>query len=504
MKKLVLSLVLLAALAAAGYGGYRYAEHRVMTASATPPAEAGATGQESAGRRPLYWYDPMYPQQRFDKPGKSPFMDMQLVPKYADEIEGGAVTISPQVVQNLGVRTAQVRQGTLEQRFDAVGTVAYNERGVVQLQARAAGFVEKLHARAPLDPVKKGAPLVDMLYPEWTGAQEEYLLLRKSASADVQPLAQAARQRLALLGMTEGEIASIERAGRVRQRFTRYAPISGVIAELGLREGMAVMPGHTMFRIVDLSTVWVNAEIPETQAAAVVPGSRAEARVAAYPDVKFEGRVGAILPEVSAATRTVRTRIELANPGELLKPGMFATLSFTSGRGKEMLLVPTEAVIRTGERSIVIVSLDRGRFSPQQVEVGIEQGGLSEIRKGIGPGATVVMSGQFLIDSEASLSGAVARLETGAEPAAAASPAGKDAGHRGRGEVGAVDRESGQVELQHEPIASLQWPAMRMGFIVEEKAQLATLKPGDAVEFELRAAPDKHGNYIITRIGAAK
>ncbi|MGH8639160.1 MAG: efflux RND transporter periplasmic adaptor subunit, partial [Burkholderiales bacterium] len=435
---------------------------------------------------------------RFDKPGKSPFMDMQLVPKYADEVEGGVVTISSQVVQNLGVRTAVVRQGTLEQRFDAVGTVAYNERGVVQLQARAAGFVEKLHARAPLDPVKKGAPLVDMLYPEWTGAQEEYLLLRKGASADVQPLVQAARQRLALLGMTEAEIASIERAGRVRQRFTRYAPISGVIAELGLREGMAVMPGHTMFRIVDLSTVWVNAEIPETQAAAVVPGSRAEARVAAYPDMKFEGRVGAILPEVSAATRTVRTRIELANPGERLKPGMFATLSFVAGRGQEMLLVPTEAVIRTGERSIVIVSLGKGRFSPQQVEMGVEHGGLSEIRKGIGPGAQVVLSGQFLIDSEASLSGAMARLETAAEAAP------KDAGHQGRGKVAQVDRENGQVELEHEPIASLQWPAMRMGFAVEDKSQLSGLKPGDAVEFELRAAPDKDGNYVVTRIGTAK
>ncbi|MGQ0546694.1 MAG: efflux RND transporter periplasmic adaptor subunit [Betaproteobacteria bacterium] len=495
MRKMILGLFALAALAAAGYGGYRYAEHRVM--SAVPPLAQQAPGNEnqgSAGKRVLYWYDPMYPQQRFDKPGKSPFMDMQLVPKYADEIEGGAVTISPQVVQNLGVRTAVVKLGTLERRFDAVGTVAYNERGVVQLQARAAGFVEKLHARAPLDPVRKGAPLVDMLYPEWTGAQEEYLLLRRSSSADVQPLAQAARQRLALLGMTEGEIASIERAGRVRQRFTRYAPISGVIAELGLREGMAVMPGHTMFRIVDLSTVWVNAEIPETQAAAVVPGSRAEARAAAYPDMKFEGRVGAILPEVSAATRTVRTRIELANPGELLKPGMFATLSFAAGSGREMLLAPTEAVIRTGERSIVIVSLGKGRFSPQQVEVGVEHGGLSEIRKGIGPGATVVLSGQFLIDSEASLSGAIARLQDAA----------KEAGHQGRGKLAGVDRESGQVELQHEPIASLQWPAMQMGFVVEDRSQLSALKPGDAVEFELRAAPDKDGNYVITRIGAAK
>jgi len=487
MKKTLAGALAIAVAAGAAYAGYHYGMQRMKNAAPEQAASPGASAQGE--RKPLYWYDPMYPQQKFDKPGKSPFMDMQLVPKYAGEAESGTVTISPQMVQNLGVRTAEAKTGNLEQRFDTVGTVAYNERGVVQLQARAAGFVEKLHARAPLDPVKKGAPLVEMLYPEWAGAQEEYLFLKKSNSPDVEPLARAARQRLALLGMSETEIAAIERDGRVRQRFTRYAPISGVIAELGVREGMAVMPGHTLFRIVDLSSVWVNAEIPETQAAAVVPGSRAEARVAAYPDMKFEGRVGALLPEINTATRTIRARIELANPGERLKPGMFATLSFVAGRGKEMLLVPTEAVIRTGERSIVIVSLGKGRFSPQQVEVGVEHAGMSEIRKGLGAGATVVLSGQFLIDSEASLSGAIARLGDS-----------KEANHKGRGSVTHVDPQKGSVELDHEPIASMQWPAMKMGFTVADKRELAALKPGDVVQFELRPQPDQDGNYVIEGI----
>jgi Cu(I)/Ag(I) efflux system membrane fusion protein len=493
MNKLAMGLAALAIVAAASYAGYRYAKYQQMSAAAHQSTASAAPGAND--KQVLYWYDPMYPQQKFDKPGKSPFMDMQLVPKYAGEAESGTVAISPQVVQNLGVRTAEAKRGTLEQRFDTVGTVAYNERGVVQLQARAAGFVEKLHARAPLDAVKKGAPLVEMLYPEWAGAQEEFLLLKKNNSPEVQPLMQAARQRLALLGMSEQEIASIEHAGRVRQRFTRHAPISGVIAELGVREGMAVMPGHTLFRIVDLSTVWVNAEIPETQAAAVVPGSRAEARVAAYPDRKFRGRVGALLPEVNPATRTVRARIELANPGELLKPGMFATLTFASGRGKQMLLVPTEAVIRTGERTIVIVSQGEGRFSPQEVDVGIEHGGMSEIRKGLGEGAQVVLSGQFLIDSEASLSGAIARIA----PAETAGQS-KGAGHKGRGKVTEIDAAKGRVEIDHEPIASLQWPRMKMGFAVQDKAQLAGLNKGDAVQFELRAQPDQDGNYVIERI----
>src|SRR5687768_17904907 len=211
MKKSVLALIVIAAVAAGGYGGYRFAHHRLMSATATP-----APAQETSGKTVLYWYDPMYPQHKFDKPGKSPFMDMQLVPKYAGEAaDAGTVSISPQMVQNLGVRTAEAKSGSIEQRFEAVGTVAFNERGVVQLQARAAGFVEKLHARAPLDPVKKGAPLVDLLYPEWSGAQEEYLLLRKNNAE----LAQAARQRLLLLGMSESQIAAVERDGSVRARF---------------------------------------------------------------------------------------------------------------------------------------------------------------------------------------------------------------------------------------------------------------------------------------------
>jgi len=490
MNRLALIVLLGFALSAGGYAGYRYAHHRIIGAGATstPPQSGGSDARRDAsGQTVLYWYDPMYPQQRFDKPGKSPFMDMQLVPKYAGEAaDVGTVSISPQMVQNLGVRTVDAKTGSIEQRFEAVGAVAFNERGVVQLQARAAGFVEKLHARAPLDPVKKGAPLVELLYPEWTGAQEEYLLLKKSGSSE---LAQAARQRLMLLGMSEAQVAAIEREGRVRNRFTLTAPISGVIAELGVREGTTVLPGMTLFRLVDLSTVWVNAEVPETQASWVTPGAKVAARVQAYPDRVFEGRVGALLPEVSAATRTVRTRIEVANPDADLKPGMYATIVFQQGARRESVLVPSEAVIRTGTRDVVIVALGDGRFRAAQVEVGFESGGQSEVRKGLQAGDKVVLSGQFLIDSEASLSATVARLE------------GTAVAHKGRGTVSGLDAEKGRVELDHEPIASLQWPKMKMGFLVEDKSQLAALKKGDTVEFELRAKPDQDGNYVISKIG---
>ena len=484
MRRALFAIGALALLAAGAAGGYRFALHQSMQA-ARPDAAP------DPGKQVLYWYDPMKPEQKFDKPGKSPFMDMDLVPKYAGEgaAEPGTVSISPRVVQNLGTRTAEAKTGSLESRFEAVGAVAYNERGVVQLQARASGFVERLHARAPQDPVEKGAPLVELLYPEWAGAQEEYLLLRKSGSADLQSLASAARQRLVLLGMTEAEVAALERQGRTQPRATIHAPISGVIAELGVREGMTVSPGSMLFKLVDVSTVWVNAEVPETQAAQLRPGTAVEARVAGYPDAVFKGKVGALLPEVNAATRTLRARIELPNPAGRLKPGMFATLTFASRQGKPSVLVPSEAVIRTGQRDVVIVALDEGRFRATEVRVGREADGQSAILMGLKPGDKVVLSGQFLIDSEASLSGTVARLE-GLQD------------HKGRGTVVSVDAATGHVKLDHEAIPSLQWSAMTMQFTVEDKAQLRKLKQGDAVEFELRAKPDQDGNYVISRIGA--
>jgi membrane fusion protein, copper/silver efflux system len=503
MRKIGFVLVALALVAAGAFGGYRYA-HRGMTSTpgqpgGSNPAQVGGVVQDASGKQVLYWFDPMYPQQKFDKPGKSPFMDMQLVPKYArDNAEAGSVSISPQMVQNLGVRTTQAKSGSLEQRYEAVGSVAYNERGVVQLQARANGFVEKLHARAPLDPVKKGAPLVEILYPEWAGAQEEYLLLRKSAAKELAGLVQAARQRLLLLGMAEAEIAALERDGKARARFTLTSPTDGVIAELGVREGMTVMPGNTLFRIVDLSTVWVNAEIPEAQSAWLRPGAPVQARVAAYPDRTFDGRVGAILPEVTAATRTLRARIELRNPESRLKPGMFATLVFRGKTAKESVLVPSEAVIRTGARDVVIVALGEGRFRPTPVELGAESGGQSEIRKGLAAGDRVVLSGQFLIDSEASLGAALSRLEGAPEkPESAAAAQG---GHKGRGKVTGIDATAGRVELDHEPIASMQWPRMTMEFRVEDKSQVGKLKAGDTVEFQFRGQPDKDGDYVIERI----
>lgn len=479
----VLALVALAGLSA--FGGYRYAAPRTDAAHA--PA---APAQDS--RRVLYWHDPMFPQHKFDKPGKSPFMDMQLVPVYADA-EGGAapgIAVSAAATQNLGVRTALAATGSLRPRFQAVGAVGWNERNVVLVQTRAAGFVEKLHARVPLDPVAKDAPLVEILVPEWAAAQEEFLLLARKGEGE---LAAAARQRLVLLGMSEAQIDDVARGGAVQARFTTRAPVSGVIAELGVREGMTVAAGQLLYRLVDLSSVWVTAEVPEADARWLQPGVPAEVRVPAFPEVPFKGRVGAILPDVNPATRTVRARIEVANPGEQLKPGMFATVDIAAGAGRESVLIPSEAVIRTGERSVVVVQ-DGKRFVPVEVEIGQELGGRSEILKGLAAGARVVASGQFLIDSEASLKGALARLGS---PAGAAR---KDALHAGTARVLEVDAGKGRVELDHGPMPSIPWPAMQMGFRVADPALLAGVRKGDRIEFHMRGEPDKDGHYVIEKL----
>jgi Cu(I)/Ag(I) efflux system membrane fusion protein len=282
--------------------------------------------------------------------------------------------------------------------------------------------------------------------------------------------------------------------------------LGGVISELNAREGMTVMSGAPLFRINGLSTVWVNAEIPESQASLVRPGIAVEARAPALPGTVVKGRVSTLLPDVNPTTRTLKARIELANPGNRLVPGMFVTVSFAPESRQEALTVPTEAVIRTGTRSVVIVAQEQGKFSVVDVEVGMESGGQSEIRKGLQAGQKVVVSGQFLLDSEANLRGSAARMsEMPGAPAAAAAPASKGGqpNHRGSGTVTEVDAAKGHVQLDHGAIPSMSWPAMQMGFAVSDKAALARLKKGDRVEFEVRGKPNPEGDYVIEKIAPA-
>ena len=424
-QNLVFAFVAAAVIGAFGYGAYRAGMNRgvQMSDGATGTATRSGTGAQkpgdvdpATGKKVLYWHDPMVPGQKFDKPGKSPFMDMQLVPMYADGgNDEGTVAISSRVQQNLGVRVAEVKLGSLTSTVEAVGSVAYNDRDVAVVQARSNGFLERLYVRAPLDPVRKGQPLAELYVPDWVAAQEEYLTAKRiSAQSTARSLAgldEGARQRMRLAGMSDAQIAGVEASGKVQTRVTITAPIGGVVGELNAREGMTVMAGAPLFRLNGLSTVWVNAELPETLAAQVRPGNPVEARTPALPGAVFNGKVSAIVPEVNAATRTIKARIELANPQGQLVPGMFATVNFTPQARKEVLLVPSEAVIQTGKRSVVVVAQGDGRFASVDVELGLESNGQTEIRKGLQAGQKVVVSGQFLVDSEANLKAAASRMD---------------------------------------------------------------------------------------------
>ena len=402
-------VLVLVGLVMVGYGAYRFGRYQ-----GAPKAEQASQITKTApAKKPLYWHDPMVPGQRFDHPGKSPFMDMALVPVYAQDSAGNGTTVSidSRIEQNLGVRTATVIEGKLESTLTAVGNVAYNEREVALVQARSNGFVEQVSVLAPFEAVKKGQPLAMVYVPDWIAAQEEYLTVLKMSGSHLDGLASAARQRMLLVGMSQAQINEVTTTARVQPRLAITAPIGGVVTELALRQGMTINAGTTLFRINGLASVWVNAEIPESRIAELRPGDLVEARITALPQRIFKGRVEALLPEVSPVTRTIKARIELVNTQGELVPGMFVNVHFLSARSSPPgLLVPSEAVIQTGSRSVILVEQEPGKFEPVTIETGQQAHGQTEVKKGLTLGQKVVVSGQFLIDSEASLKGTELRL----------------------------------------------------------------------------------------------
>ncbi|MGB4812155.1 MAG: efflux RND transporter periplasmic adaptor subunit [Methylophilaceae bacterium] len=477
-----------------------------------PAAPAGVV-QDNSGKVVKYWYDPMVPAQKFDKPGKSPFMEMQLEPKYAEAGgEDAGVVISSQTQQNLGIRLAKVEMHELGNKLSAVGRIQPDERKLYVIQTRILGFVERLLVRAIGDQVSKGQKVAEMYAPELLAAQQEYLALKgyESDSAKnglaVNGLAQAARNRLKLLGMSEGEIAAITLSGKSSPRFGIYAPASGVLTELNVREGGQLMPGTSLMQITDLSNVWLIADVPEQDASKLKLGNVAEVQLQGLAD-PIKGKISYIYPSLDATTRSLQVRVELTNKGGRLRPSMYANVDFT-GESHEALSVPSEAVIATGTRKVVIVKLKNG-FHPVDVTTGQENDSSTEILQGLSEGDEVVASGQFLIDSEATLSGVLSKLSQPAEKDAAMSGMSmkESATHElsnmkmpvGHGKIMAIDAKSGKITLAHEPIAVLGWPAMTMDFSVKDTKSLTKLKVGDMVQFELKSNP-KTEQYDIEHI----
>ncbi|MGH6950064.1 MAG: efflux RND transporter periplasmic adaptor subunit, partial [Vitreimonas sp.] len=365
------------ALGLVGAGGYWLGASR--TTGSAPQGE----------RQVLYWYDPMRPEVHFDRPGRSPFMAMDLVPRYADEAQGeSGVRIDPGVAQNLGVRLATVERSEVARSVLAAGVIGFNERSLAVVQARASGFVERAHGRAVGDIVSAGAPIVDIRVPEWTAAQAEYLALR-GGGAD---LAEAARRRLAMLGMPASLIERVEREGAPRPVFTVAAPVTGAITALDVRQGMTIAAGAPLATINGLSPVWLIVSLPQADAALARPGARVVATLPAYPGETFTGRIETVLPAANPATRTVEVRIALANGDARLRPGMTAEARLEE-RAQPALVIPAEAVIRTGTRSIAIAVEGDGTYAPKEVALGRQQGDAIEIRSGLSEGQRVVASG---------------------------------------------------------------------------------------------------------------
>jgi len=391
--------------AAAGYG-LAWRARISPDSHAAPGILAGAT---SGDRKILYWFDPMVPAQHFEQPGKSPFMDMALQPRYADEVGSAdpGVRVDARLVQNLGVRLATVASAEVAASLDVPGTVVFDERQTAVVQARTSGLVSRSYARAPGEVLPRGAPLVDLLVPEWAGAQAEYLVLVRAADAS---LARAGRQRLLLMGMPESLIAQVEQSGQAHPTFTVTAPIAGVVDALDVREGMSPAAGATLATMRGLDPIWVEAAVPEAQAAAVEANGAAVVRVSTGESVPLRGRVLAVLPSTNADSHTLRLRISLPNPAARLRPGMYVRVELEPAKRVRQLLVPTEALIRTGTRTLVIVASGEDRFAPVEVRVGPEYGARTAIMEGLAEGQRVVSAGQFLFDSEASLRGVTARM----------------------------------------------------------------------------------------------
>ncbi len=358
-------------------------------------------------RRILYWYDPMLPQQHFDHPGKSPTMNMDMVPKYADEVAASvpAVSIAPLQSQELGMRQVSVQKGTLIQHLHVSAVVRFDDRQVSVLQARADGYLEQVVAHTTGDSVHQGEVLAKLRVPAWAAAEAEYLTLLQSGAVD---LAQSARQRLVQLGMTDTDIRTIAQGGKVQDVLAIRAPRTGVLLDQDLRPGMIVSKGQTLVRVNALDQVWIEAEIPQEEIAIVHMGQLAQIRFTGNQRVVMQdqdalwGRVRDILPAMNADSRTLVARIALPNRDHHLRPGMFADVDIQQSLSPH-LFVPSEAVVRDGQRSLVFRVQGTGHYVPVEVRTGVESAGRTEILAGLNLGDSIVVSGQFLLDSEANI-----------------------------------------------------------------------------------------------------
>ena len=445
-------------------------------------------------RKPLFYRNPMNPTITSPVPAKDS-MGMDYIPVYAEEggTDAAVVSIDPTVVQNLGVRTEAVTRGSFAQRIDTVGTVDYDEHHLVHIHMRAEGWIERLAIHFVGERVQAGAVLFEIYSPALANAQEEFLQALRVGQAD---LIEASRERLKLLGVDAQQVQALERSRRAHSRITVRAPQAGVVTTLNVREGMYVTPDVEVMSLADLSSVWLLADVYERQATWLSIGQTAEVRVSSRPGEVYRGTVEYIYPSLDPKTRTLRARIRFDNPGEVLKPGMYANVQILTASRENILSVPRQALIRSGRADRVIVAMGEGKFRAAEVVTGMESGDAIEIVSGLQGDEQVVVSGQFLIDSEASIKASVMRMQSGATPEPAETVSAQPV--TGEATVIAVMAEHRMLTLDHAPIEALGWPAMTMDLGLTERADLSGVQVGDRIQFTL--VPDEQGTYRIDSI----
>ena len=455
------------------------------------PVDDGATAAPASGEREvLYWVAPMDPNFRRDGPGKSP-MGMDLVPVYADEAgTGDAVSIDPAVENSLGVRTAAARVRPLWRRIEATGYVGFDETRISDINTRVPGWIVNLQVDAEGERVARGDLLFEFYAPELLNAQKEFLAARRRDDS----LLAGAREKLRALGMIPAQIQALERSGSTTENIRIVAPQDGVVTALNVREGMYIQPNTAVMSLADLSSVWLQADIFESQSDWVAAGQSAKATLDYMPGTEFNGEVDYVYPVLDPVTRTLRVRLKFDNPDDRLKPNMYARVEIYGRLKPNALTVPRSAVIPAPGHDRVVLALGAGKFHVHEVLTGMESGEFIEILAGIREGDEVVTSAQFLIDSEASIADSLRRLES-VRP---------DPGQRPldrvyvSGWVDDVDRDNRRVRVRHGPIDELGWPAMTMVFDTVPGLDLSHISTGQDVRLGLLQRDS--GEYVIEHI----
>lgn len=452
-----------------------------------PNSEGPKTNSEE--KKPLYWVAPMDSNYRRDKPGKSP-MGMDLIPVYEDESSTddfgpGAVRVAPHVVNNLGVRTAPVELENMHTEISTVGYVQYDEDKLIHIHPRVDGWIEKLYVKAEGDPVEKGQPLYSLYSPQLVNAQEELLIALKRNNGS---LVTAAKDRLKALQLSAGLIKELEQTKKVQQTITFYSPQAGVVDGLKIREGFYVKLGDTLLSIGKLDQVWVEAEVFERDAALIKEGLPVSMTLDYLPGEDWTGVVDYVYPALNSKTRTLRVRLKFSNPDFQLKPNMFAQVSIHANQADSAIIVPKEAVIRTGKQDRVVLALGDGQFKSIEVTIGRVDKDSIEILSGLNEDDVVVTSAQFLIDSESSKSSDFKRMTHDEVPNSIWM----------QGEVNSVMTGHRMVNITHGPAEAWDWPEMTMDFNVAENVDVDSLKSGQSLHFEVSKTEDS--GYEVTGI----